>query len=45
MGKIYKDSRVELTRFTAAHYDSIMNLMSLGYYDHCYKTGPVKINL
>jgi len=34
MGKLYKDSRVELTEFTAAHYDSIMNLMSLGYYAH-----------
>jgi len=37
MGKLYKDSRVELTRFTAAHYDSIMNLMSLGYYAHFIK--------
>ncbi len=34
MGKLYKDSRVELTRFTAKHYDLIMNLASLGYYDH-----------
>ena len=37
MGKLYKDSKVELTRVTAAHYDFIMNLMSLGYYAHFIK--------
>jgi demethylmenaquinone methyltransferase/2-methoxy-6-polyprenyl-1,4-benzoquinol methylase len=37
MGKLYKDSRVELTGFAAAHYDSIMNLASLGYYAHFIK--------
>lgn len=37
MGKLYKDSKVELTRFTAAHYDFIMNLMSLGRYAHFIK--------
>ena len=37
MGKLYKDSKVELTGFTAAHYDSIMNLASLGRYAHFIK--------
>jgi len=37
MGKLYKDSKVELTRFTAAHYDFIMNLMSLGRYANFIK--------
>jgi len=37
MGKLYKDSRVELTGFAAAHYDSIMNLASLGRYAHFIK--------
>ena len=37
MGKLYKDSKIELTRFTAAHYDFIMNLMSLGRYAHFIK--------
>lgn len=37
MGELYKDSKVELTRFTAAHYDFIMNLMSLGRYTHFIK--------
>ena len=37
MGKLYKDSKVELTRFTAAHCDSTMNLMSLGRYAHFIK--------
>ncbi len=37
MGELYKDSKVELTRFTAAHYDFIMNLMSLGRYAHFIK--------
>jgi len=37
MGKLYKDSRVELTKLTAKHYDSIMNVASLGYYDHFIK--------
>jgi len=37
MGKIYRDSKVELTRFTAAHYDGLMNVMSFGRYAHFIK--------
>jgi demethylmenaquinone methyltransferase/2-methoxy-6-polyprenyl-1,4-benzoquinol methylase len=37
VGKLYKDSKVELTGVTATHYDFIMNLMSLGYYAHFIK--------
>ena len=45
MGKLYKDSKVELTGFTAAHYDFIMNLMSLGRYDHFIKKAVVLMQI
>jgi demethylmenaquinone methyltransferase/2-methoxy-6-polyprenyl-1,4-benzoquinol methylase len=32
MGKFYPDSGVELKKFTAKHYDNIMNIASLGMY-------------
>jgi len=37
MGELYKGSKVELTGFTATHYDSIVNFASLGYYAHFIK--------
>lgn len=32
MEKLYPDSEVELTAFTAKHYDGLMNLVTLGFY-------------
>lgn len=33
MNKLYPDSGVELSKFTAKHYDSIMNIASFGVYN------------
>ncbi len=32
MGKLYPESKVEIQGFTAKHYDTIMNIVSFGFY-------------
>lgn len=35
--RIYKDSRVELTPFSQKHYDTLINIASLGLYNFIYQ--------
>ena len=32
MDKLYPESKVEIQGFTAKHYDTIMNIVSFGFY-------------
>ena len=45
MEKIYKDSGVELTKFTASNYDTVMNVASLGMYRGFIKKAIKAVNV
>ena len=45
MEKIYKDSGVELTKFTASNYDTVMNVASLGMYKGFIKKAIKAVNV
>ncbi|MCK4676998.1 MAG: methyltransferase domain-containing protein [Bacteroidales bacterium] len=45
MAKYYPDSGVELSTFTAKHYDTIMNIASFGYYKGFIKKAISKLDI
>ena len=45
MAKFYPDSGVELSKFTAKYYDSIMNMASFGLYKRFIKKAINDMNI
>lgn len=45
MSKLYPDSHVEIQGFMARHYDSVMNVMSMGIYDRFIRSAVSAMNI
>lgn len=45
MGKLYPKSKVEIAGFTAKHYDTILNIMSFGFYEKFIRNAVSKLEI